>query len=72
MRIIAACLTLLLLLAAPSLAERYAYGGTGEEALLEAVSLRDGLFAVGTTASADGDLAGRTRSGESGWALRIG
>lgn len=35
-------------------------------------SARDGLFAVGTTTSADGDLSARTRSGETGWALRIG
>ena len=72
MRIIAACLTALLLLSSSALAQEYAYGGTGEDALLEAVSLRDGLFAVGTTSSSDGDLAGRKRSGETGWALRIG
>lgn len=72
MRIIAACLAVLMTLTTPALAQEYAYGGTGEDVLMEAVSLRDGLFAVGTTASSDGDLAGRTRSGETGWALRVG
>ena len=72
MRLFAACLLAMALLASPALAQEYAYGGSGEDALLEAVSLRDGLFAVGTTSSADGDLSGRTRSGETGWALRIG
>ena len=73
MRFIAACLLAAsLLLAAPCRAERYAYGGTGEDRLTQAVSLRDGLFAVGTTSSADGDLAARRRTGETGWALRIG
>ena len=72
MRLFAACLLAMALLVSPALAQEYAYGGSGEDALLEAVSLRDGLFAVGTTSSADGDLSGRTRSGETGWALRIG
>lgn len=48
-----------------------AYGGSGQEALHEAIRTADGLFAVGETASTDGDLAGRTRSGEAGWALRL-
>ena len=72
MRLFAACLLAMALLASPALAQEYAFGGTGEDALTEAVALRDGLFAVGTTASSDGDLASRTRSGETGWALRIG
>lgn len=72
MRLFAACLLATALLASPALAQEYAFGGTGEDALTEAVALRDGLFAVGMTASADGDLASRTRSGETGWALRIG
>lgn len=67
----------LLLMAAlmtPALAaaEGFAFGGRGEDALYEAVSAGDGLFAVGKTASADGDLASRKRTGETGWALRIG
>lgn len=68
----AAGLTALLLAAAPCRAEELAFGGTGEDELREAVSVGDGLFAVGTTSSADGDLAGRKRSGQTGWALRIG
>ena len=72
MRLFAACLLAMALLASRALAQEYAFGGTGEDALTQAVALRDGLFAVGTTASSDGDLASRTRSGETGWALRIG
>jgi len=68
----AAGLTALLLAAAPCRAEELAFGGTGEDELREVVSAGDGLFAVGTTSSADGDLAGRKRSGQTGWALRIG
>ena len=48
-----------------------AFGGSGEDALYEAVACGDGLFAVGTTASSDYDLSMRTRSGETGWALRM-
>lgn len=48
-----------------------AFGGSGEDALYEVVACGDGLFAVGTTASSDYDLSMRTRSGETGWALRL-
>lgn len=48
-----------------------AYGGSAQDALFEAVFAGDGLFAVGQTASTDGDLYERTRSGEAGWALRV-
>lgn len=48
-----------------------AFGGSGEDALYEVVACEDGLFAVGTTASSDYDLSMRTRSGETGWALRL-
>ncbi|MBR2942774.1 MAG: hypothetical protein IKB82_05180, partial [Clostridia bacterium] len=48
-----------------------AFGGRGEDVLYEAVKLSDGLFAVGKTASTDGDLALRKRTGETGWAIRI-
>ncbi|MGN0772515.1 MAG: hypothetical protein ACI4MP_01820 [Candidatus Ventricola sp.] len=48
-----------------------AFGGSGEDALYEAVACGDGLLAVGTTASSDYDLSMRTRSGETGWALRL-
>ena len=69
-RSLAAALLLILLCAAAS-AEEFAFGGRGEDALYEAVSCGDGLFAVGKTASSDGDLAGRTRTGETGWAIRV-
>lgn len=71
---LAAAALLLAGLAAPCAAQEadFAFGGRGEDALYEAVAAGDGLFAVGTTASADGDLASRTRSGETGWAIRIG
>lgn len=64
-----------LLLAAPACAQEMpasAYGGSGEDALLEAVGCENGLFAVGTTASSDYDLSMRKRTGESGWALCLG
>lgn len=48
-----------------------AYGGSGEDILREVVACGDGLFAAGTTASSDYDLDMRTRSGETGWALRL-
>ena len=37
MRLFAVCLLALALLASPALAQEYAYGGTGEEALLESL-----------------------------------
>ncbi len=48
-----------------------AYGGSAQDDLQEAVFAGDGLFAVGSTASTDGDLVERIRSGEAGWALRV-
>lgn len=63
---------LLLLLGARACAlEETAFGGSGEDALYEAVACRDGLLAAGTTASDDYDLSTRTRRGETGWALRL-
>lgn len=47
------------------------YGGRGDEAILGAVSCEGGLFAVGYTYSSDGDLSMRTRTGKTGWALKI-
>ncbi len=64
-------LLLALLGMSPALAEEMAFGGSQEDRLDDVIALRDGLFAVGTTASSDGDLSDRTRSGETGWALRI-
>lgn len=46
-------------------------GGRGEDVLYEAVCAQDGLFAVGKTASTDGDLAARKRAGETGWAIFV-
>lgn len=71
---LAALLTAAVLcLAAAGLGEQIgAYGGSGEDILLEAVACGDGLFAAGRTASADRDLSMRTREGETGWAVRIG
>jgi len=54
-----------------ALAEELAFGGRGEDALFEAISCEDGFFAVGRTASTDGDLASRKRTGDTGWALRV-
>ncbi len=48
-----------------------AYGGRAEDCLYEIIPAADGLFAVGTTFSDDGELSGRTRAGETGWALRL-
>ena len=73
----AACLLLALALALAlagyALAEDWerAYGGRGEDRLSELVPAAGGLFAVGTSFSSDGDLSNRTRSGETGWALRL-
>lgn len=47
------------------------YGGRGDEAILGAVPCEGGLFAVGYTYSSDGDLSMRTRTGKTGWALRL-
>lgn len=72
----AALTAALLLLAAPACAlERaaapVAFGGSGEDRLEAVVPCADGWFAVGSTASVDGDLSMRTRKGETGWALRL-
>ena len=48
-----------------------AYGGRSEDRLTELAPAPGGLFAVGTSFSSDGDLEGRTRSGKTGWALRL-
>jgi len=74
MRATALLAVVLMLTAAalPACAEALAFGGRGEDALYEAVAADAGFFAVGTTASSDGDLQARTRSGETGWALRVG
>ena len=48
-----------------------AYGGRGEDRLTELAPAPGGLLAVGTSFSSDGDLSDRTRSGETGWALRV-
>ncbi len=47
------------------------YGGRGEDQLTELIPVGDGLLAVGRTFSSDGDLSKRTRSGETGWAIRL-
>ena len=66
-------LSLVLSLAGCALAEDWdrAYGGRGEDRLTELAPAPGGLFAVGTSFSSDGDLSGRTRSGQTGWALRL-
>ena len=69
-RIIAVFL-LTLLLAPGAQAHSRAYGGRGEDNLLEITEAGSGLFAVGMTASDDGDLSVRTRTGEAGWALLL-
>ena len=63
----------MLLLAAaawPCAAQEMAFGGSAEDILREAVPADRGFFAVGTTASDDGTLNTRSRSGETGWAVR--
>lgn len=67
-----AAAALLFMAAAPCHAQDMAFGGRGEDAIYEAVPADGGFFAVGTTASSDGDLASRTRAGETGWAIRVG
>ena len=71
LRVLAAFL-LLCALYAPGVGEEMAFGGRGEDALYAAAACEDGFFAVGKTASTDGDLASRKRTGETGWALRVG
>lgn len=68
---IAAVLLLVLLLGADARAQSRAYGGRGEDMLLAMTEADGGLFAVGTTASSDGDLSVRTRTGDAGWALLL-
>lgn len=68
-RFAAALLLALLTPLAQSYAQSRAYGGSGEDMLTELAQGEGGLFAVGMTASDDGDLSARTRSGEAGWAL---
>ena len=48
-----------------------AYGGRSEDNLLEMTQAGSALFAVGTTASTDGDLSMRRRTGFTGWATLI-
>ena len=62
---------LTMLLAPGARAQSRAYGGRGEDKLLEITEAGGGLFAVGMTASADGDLSVRTRTGDAGWALLL-
>ena len=69
-RVFVLCI-LLCALTQPCFGEELAFGGRGEDILTEAVAADGGYFAVGTTASSDGDLATRKRSGETGWAARI-
>ena len=47
------------------------FGGSGTDRLLEAVACGDGILAVGSTTSNDGDLSIRAREGKAGWAARI-
>lgn len=62
---------LIMLLASGAQAQNRAYGGRGEDKLLEIAEAGSGLFAVGMTTSDDGDLSARTRTGDAGWALRL-
>lgn len=71
MRVIAAWLLMLLPLAACAEGNARAYGGRGEDRLLEIAECGGGLFAAGMTMSSDGDLSMRTRTGETGWAMLL-
>ena len=62
---------LMLLPASGAWAQSRAYGGRGEDKLLEIAEAGSGLFAVGMTASDDGDLSARTRLGDAGWAMLL-
>lgn len=68
-RALGAAMALLMLAAGACAEEARAYGGRGEDRLLEMTQAGSGLFAVGTSSSSDGDLASRTREGFAGWAL---
>lgn len=68
---ICAALILMLFFGAGAQAESRAYGGRGEDMLLAITEAGGGLFAVGMTASDDGDLAVRTRTGDAGWAMLL-
>ena len=48
------------------------FGGSGADRLYEAAACGNGILAVGSTTSTDGDLSGREREGKAGWAARIG
>ena len=69
-RVIAVFL-LTMLLSPGALALGRAYGGRGEDMLLEITEAGGGLFAAGMTASDDGDLSIRTRTGDAGWAMLL-
>lgn len=47
------------------------FGGSCADRLYEAVACGDGILAVGSTTSTDGDLSDRSREGKAGWAARI-
>ncbi|MGN0997784.1 MAG: hypothetical protein ACI4PG_12825 [Candidatus Ventricola sp.] len=68
-RVLGAAMALLILAAGACAEETRFYGGRGEDRLLEMTRAGNGLFAVGTSSSCDGDLSSRTREGFAGWAL---
>ena len=68
-RALGAAMALMLLAASACAQETRVYGGRGEDRLLEMTQAGNGLLAVGTSSSSDGDLAVRTREGFAGWAL---
>ena len=68
-RVLIAAMALLTLAAGARAQETRVYGGRGEDRLLEMTQAGNGLLAVGTSSSSDGDLAVRTREGFAGWAL---
>ncbi len=67
----AAILAALFAMPARGLGERWRYGGSGADELREIAGVPGGYFAVGTTASTDGDLSSRTRQTQAGWAMYI-
>lgn len=69
-----ALFALLALLCAPACAQQEwerEYGGSGADVLTDLIAAGDGLLAVGYTDSTDGDLSMRTRTGMTGWMLRL-
>lgn len=66
------CLLLMMAAQACGEARTYTYGGSEEDVLSDIAVSADGRIALaGYTASSDGTLSGRTKTGHSGWVLCV-